>query len=234
MHNTLTDIVKHTHSLGFIPLLKITGSETETLIEAMSDDRSVVVTAKLKTPVVEFDGVFGMPNLGKLDQHLKNPEYKEHAKINVVAGSKLHFENQSGDFSNDYRFMSTEIINEKLKSVKFRGAGWNVECTPDDEAIRRLKLQSQAHEEDTFQVKTQNGQLVFIFGSDATHSGSFVFHPSITGSLSRTHSWKDTQVLSILSLEGEKTMKLSDAGAMLLTVASKYATYEYILPAMSN
>ena len=44
------------------------------------------------------------------------------AKLNVVTAERNgktvhthHFENAGGDFKNDYRFMSTEIINEKLK-----------------------------------------------------------------------------------------------------------------------
>jgi hypothetical protein len=34
------------------------------------------------------------------------------------APTNIHFENASGDFKNDYRFMTTEVINEKLKTVK--------------------------------------------------------------------------------------------------------------------
>ena len=34
------------------------------------------------------------------------------------------------DFKNDYRFMSTEPINEKLKSVKFKGTTWDIEFEP--------------------------------------------------------------------------------------------------------
>ena len=45
MKNFLQDLVAHTHSLGFLPLVKITASEDETLIESMSEDRSVILTA---------------------------------------------------------------------------------------------------------------------------------------------------------------------------------------------
>jgi hypothetical protein len=71
-----------------------------------------------------------MPNLDKLNMHLKNPEYKENAKLEVVKAERngetmpthIHFENAAGDFENDYRFMNKAIIEEKLKSVKFKGA----------------------------------------------------------------------------------------------------------------
>ncbi len=152
----LTDIVAHTHSLGFLPLVKITGAKDSTTIESMAEDRSVIVTATAHKPVSEFDGTFGMPNLDKLNLHLKNPEYKENAKIDVVTAERngntvpvgLHFENQAGDFQNDYRFMASELINEKLKSVKFKGANWDIEFEPAVASIQRLRLQAAAHTEE--------------------------------------------------------------------------------------
>jgi hypothetical protein len=243
MKDILTDIVTHTHSLGIIPLVKITGDDKETVIESMAEDRSVIINAKTKTPVDEFDGVFGMPNLDKLSLHLRNPEYKENAKIEVVKAERngkeipvsLHFENEGGDFVNDYRFMNSEIINEKLKTVKFKGATWDVEFEPTMAAVSRLKLQAAAHsEENVFQVKTDNGNLVFSFGDASTHAGSFVFQSDVKTKLKQSWAWPVTQVMSILNLDGDKTMKIADAGAMMITVDSGLATYDYILPAQSK
>ena len=126
MKDILQDVVAHTHALGFLTLVKVT-SEDSTTIESMAEDRSVIVTGETKTPVTEFSGVFGMPNLDKLALHLKNPEYQKDAKVEVVTAERngevipthIHFENATGDFQNDYRFMNKQIIEEKLKSVKF-------------------------------------------------------------------------------------------------------------------
>ncbi len=243
MKDILTDIVAHTHSLGILPLVKITGEDDSTTIESMAEDRSVILTAKTSKPIGEFEGVFGMPNLDKLNLHLKNPEYKENAKIEVIQADRngktvpvsLHFENAAGDFVNDYRFMNAEIINEKLKTVKFKGATWDIEFEPGVTSIQRLKLQAQAHSEETvFQVKTENGNLVFFFGDASTHAGSFTFHADIKGKLKQTWAWPVTQVMSILALDGDKTMKIADAGAMMITVNSGLAEYNYILPAQSK
>jgi hypothetical protein len=239
----LTDIVAHTHSLGFLPLVKITGAKDSTTIESMAEDRSVIVTANAHKAVGEFDGTFGMPNLDKLNLHLKNPEYKDNAKVDVTKAQRngadvptgLHFENQAGDFQNDYRFMNSEIINEKLKTVKFKGATWDVEFEPTMAAIGRLKLQAAAHTEETvFQVRTEDNNLVFFFGDASTHAGSFVFQPSVAGKLKHTWAWPVSQVQSILNLNGKITMKISDAGAMQITVDSGVAEYNYILPAQSK
>ena len=243
MKDILQDLVAHTHALGFIPLVKITADDKETLIESMAEDRSVIISAKTKTPVQEFEGVFGMPNLNKLDIHLKCPEYKEKAKITVTVANRngediptgLHFENEAGDFENDYRFMSTEIINEKLKSVKFKGATWNIEFEPSVASIQKLKFQANAHsEEPVFQVKTDNGNLVFSFGDASTHAGEFVFQAGVTGKLKQAWAWPVVQVMSILNLAGDKTIKIADAGAMMITVDSGLAEYDYILPAQSK
>ncbi len=243
LKDILSDIVAHTHSLGFLPLVKITGEGDKTTIESMAEDRTVILVASIKDSVAVFEGVFGMPNLDKLNLHLKNPEYKDNASIDVVFADRngtktpvgIHFENASRDFVNDYRFMNVEIINEKLKTVKFKGAAWNVEFTPSLSAVNRLKLQAQANsEESVFQVKTDNGNLVFFFGDASTHAGSFVFEHNTGKNLKQSWAWPVTQVLSILALSGDKTMRIADAGAMQITVDSGIAEYNYILPAMSK
>jgi hypothetical protein len=243
MKDILQDLVAHTHALGCIPLVKISSTDEETSIEAMAEDRSVIVNAKTLAPVDQFVGIFGMPNLNKLDIHLKCPEYKEGANISVVKAQRngeeiptgLHFKNAAGDFQNDYRFMNTDIINEKLKSVKFKGAKWEIEFEPQVTSIQRLKFQAQAHSEETvFQVKTDNNDLVFSFGDASTHAGSFVFEAGITGKLKQEWAWPVIQVMSILALAGDKTVRISDAGAMQITVNSGLAEYNYILPAQSK
>lgn len=243
MKDFLQDLVAHTHSLGFLPLVKVTATKEETNIESMAEDRSVIVTAKTHSPVDDFEGVFGMPNLNKLDIHLKCPEYKENAKINVVKADRngeviptgLHFENQAGDFVNDYRFMNTEIINEKLKSVKFKGAKWDLEFNPSVANIQRFKFQSAAHSEETvFQVSTKDDDLVFSFGDASTHAGNFVFQTGVNGKLKQTWSWPINQVQSILNLAGDITIRIADAGALQITVDSGIAEYNYILPAQSK
>ena len=243
MKDILTDIVAHTHSLGNIPLVKIKGSDAETLIESMAEDRSVIINARTKSPVVEFEGIFGMPNLDKLNLHLKNPEYKENAKIEVIRADRngeeipvnLHFENSTGDFVNDYRFMNQQIVNEKLKSVQFKGAQWDIEFEPSMASISRLKLQAAAHSEETlFQVKTENNNLVFFFGDASTHAGSFIFESNVKTKLKQTWSWPVNSLMSILNLDGDKIMKIADVGAMMISVDSGLASYDYILPAQTK
>ena len=243
MKDILQDIVSHTHSLGFLNLVKVSADNDNTTIDSMAEDRSVILSSQTHNKVSEFDGTFGMPNLDKLALHLKNPEYQKDAKLEVVKADRngeeipthIHFENATGDFQNDYRFMNKQIIEEKLKTVKFKGAQWNVSFKPTIAAINRMKLQSAAHsEEPTFNVKTEDTggvtDLIFSFGDSATHAGSFVFQNAVEGKLSHTWSWPVAQVQSILNLDGELTMSISDQGAMQISVDSTVSYTHLTLP----
>jgi hypothetical protein len=239
MKDILKDLVAHTHSLGFIDLVKITGTESETTVDALANDRTVIVHAKTTSPQVEFkDSIVGFPDLNKLDLHLKNPEYKVNAKIEVVRDTRngelqpvsIKFENEPGDFKNEYKLMGSNLINEMLKTAKFKGASWQVEFEPSVTSITRMKLQAAAHSgENIFLVKTEGDALKVYFGDANSHEGSFVFQAGIAGKLRQNWTYPVSQFISILNLDGDKTIKFSDDGVILITVDSGLAVYDYFV-----
>jgi hypothetical protein len=244
MQDLLKDIVGHTQNLGFLNIVKITGTDKSTLIDSMADDRSVIMHAETTQPCADMVGTFGMPQLNKLKFLLECSEYKEGADIKVVIADRngetipvgLHFENSTGDFKNDYRFMNTEVINEKLKTVKFKGVPWHVEVSPTLQSIQRFALQAAANNEHTtFLAKTENGNLKFIFGDQATHGGEFIFATNVTGTLNKAWTWPISSVLAILKIAdvGNATVSFSNDGAMQVTIDTGIATYKYIIPAQA-
>lgn len=245
MFDYLKDIVQHTYGLGVISMLKVTGTKDTTQINAFDQaTKTVVLNAEFKTPIAEFVGVFGMPNLDRLNTILNIPEYKEDAKISVTTQkdaatgeevpASVLFENKSGDFKNNYRFMSTAVINDQLKNVKMKPVKWAVEVTPTVVAIQKLKFQAMAHSDaTTFSSKTENGELKFFFGDAASHAGSFTF-ATTNGTLGKQLNWPVSVVNSILSLPGDKTFKISDEGVAEITVDSGLAVYHYMLPAQTK
>jgi hypothetical protein len=243
MRDHLLDLVGHTYDLGCIDTIKITGDANETLINGVAEDRSVIVEGKFLVPVADFVGTFGMPNLSKLKILLNLQEYRENANIAVVRQDRngeqmpvgLHLENAAGDFKNDYRFMTAEIVEEKLKTPKFRGVTWHVEFEPLVAGIQRLKMQASANSEElNFKAKTDGQDLKFYFGDHSTHAGEFVFHAGVVGSLKRSWAWPVKQFISIMDLTGDKIVKISDDGAAQITVNSGIAEYNYILPAQQK
>ena len=203
MRDHLLDLVQHTLDLGVIDLVKITGDDKETVIAGLAEDRSVVVEGKFANPVADFIGNFGMPNLSKLKILLNIQEYRENAKLSITRRSTgepdgINFENPTGDFKNSYRFMASEIVNDKLKTVKFKGVNWHIEFEPTVASIMRLKMQAQANAEETnFQAKTDGTNLMFFFGDHSTHAGNFVFQITITKYYGVSNLFEDIKVPSL-------------------------------------
>jgi hypothetical protein len=46
--------------------------------------------------------------------------------------------------------------------------------------------------------------------------------------------WPVKQIIDILSLSGDKTMRISDQGVAEITVDSGLATYRYLIPAQTK
>ncbi len=130
--------------------------------------------------------------------------------------------------------MNQEIINEKMKTVKFRGVKWDVEIEPSVAGIQRFNFQAGANpEHPTFLAKTDGGNLKFIFGDSATHGGEFVFAQNVAGKLDRGWTWPVGPILSILKIADSNNtqMSLSNEGAIQITLDSGLASYKYIIPA---
>jgi len=244
MKSILQDIVAHTNKLGFLNIVKVTGTEEKTLIDSMADDRSVIMYAETANPHPDMIGTYGMPQLEKLRYLLDGKEYQEDAKIEVVTGDRngetipvgLHFENKDGDFKNDYRFMNQDIINEKLKTVKFRGVKWDVEVAPTVSAVQRFQFQAGANtEHTTFLAKTDGTNLKFTFGDMSSHGGEFIFATDVVGNLNKGWTWPVASVLAILKIAdaNNATLSFSNEGAMQITLDSGIATYKYIIPAQA-
>lgn len=242
MKQLLQDVVAHTKSIGIL-LVKVTNTEDKTTIFGKTVDNTVVMTAVPKEPITSFTGVFGMPNLTKLDIILKCPIYTDESTIDVIRETRngvdvpteLHFKNESGDFENHYRFMDTELANELISEVYFKGANYVIQFTPALASIQKLKYQSLAHsEEPNVQIRTEGNNLVFSFGDDSTHAGSFVFQSDVENTLKHTWTWPIANLQTLLNLTGDIFMKVSDQGAMEIVVDSGTVVYSYLLPALTK
>ena len=133
--------------------------------------------------------------------------------------------------------MNAEIINEKLKTVKFKGVKWDVEIEPSVASVQRFNFQSVANtEHNSFVVRTEDGNLIFTFGDAASHGGEFVFASDVKGNLNKGWSWPVAQVLQILKLSdsAKVTLHFSNEGAMQVTVDSGLGKYQYIIPAQAQ
>lgn len=243
MKDFLIDIVKHTVSLGCFDILRIDGSDTETRISSTEKERTVVLRAKLHGVITEFEGLFGVPNLPLLNTILNIPEYSDDsAKItverktvnNLEQPTSIKFENASGDFKNEFRLMSNNIIDNIEPLLKFNVTSWPVSFVPTVAAQQRLKYQTSAHpEEKAVTFRIENGEVRAMIGDGSSHNGSFVFHTGVDKKVKETIIVPVLIVNSVLTLSGDKTIQMGGPG-MMISVDSGLANYDYIIPMLSK
>jgi hypothetical protein len=243
MRDQLVDIVSHTHKLGIFNDVKVIGTDTSTRLETEAEDKSVIMRAEFINPSAEFMGTFGMPGIAQLSTLLNLDEYRDDAKITVTTKeqngeticSGIHFENKSGNFENDYRFMTSALVNEKLKELEFNEPPYEVVLEPSLLSIQRLRQQSLANANELLFTATVNGtDLIFNFGDHSTNSGKFIFAEDQNDGLDKRWAYPVAQVMGILALAGNLEMKFSNAGALVITCNSGLIKYTYILPAQAK
>ena len=244
--NVVQDIVKHTAALGFINSVKVTGTDEDTRLDAMDSDRTVILQAKLHNSVEEFVGEFGLGNLGFLQGISGLPSYQtEDATVEVVSRERngntfpdhLLFKDAEGN-TDQYRFMSKEIVEQTLQTVKFKGVEWDVTFEPTKQKVSELTQVANIYGgiEPNFTVKTEDGNLVVTVGAtDGSFTGKRAFANNVDGELNEGYAWPLSQVLSILKLgmSGVCVMQISKRGALQISVDSGIGQYNYILPALT-
>jgi hypothetical protein len=233
------DIVKHTHQLGFIEMVKVIGTDKDAKIEAIDADKTVVVYGDMYQPIKDIEATVGLSRLAQLKGFIDLHDKSTVTVVSEVRGTgsvptELKFDNGEGEVS-AYRFMSETMANEQIKVPPFKGAVWNVTLKPEKKKIDRLSAYQGVLGglEKRFIVSTNADTLNFAIGTGPTDRTTVPFATGITGSLKHQWSWPLTQVLSILKLNdsGNVTMHFSDMGALKIDVDSGIGKYQFILPA---
>jgi hypothetical protein len=140
--------------------------------------------------------------------------------------------------TDQYRFMSKEIIEQTLQTVKFKGVEWDVTFEPTKAKVNELQQVAGIYGgiEPNFTVKTVDGNLVITVGAqDGSFTGKRTFAQNVNGEITEGYAWPLNQVLAILKLgmSGACVMQISKKGALLISVDSGIGKYDYILPALT-
>lgn len=242
--DTFSDIIKHTYGLGLFDLVKVTGTTDGVTVESMDENRTVTISGELDQPVEKLDNTIGLSRISVLSGYLNFGAFSDKGStIEIVTQQRqgkeipaeLSFNSSTGHTAN-YRFMTADTAEEKIKIPPFRGANFQVEVTPSKAAIKDLVSLSSilSSFENTFAVTTDKGNLKLLIGAGGSDRSSLIFASGITGTLSRQWHFPLAQVLSILKLYDTSksvTMYFSDMGALKIEVVSQFGKYTYILPA---
>ena len=239
--DSMKDIVKHTHSLGFIEMVKIVGSDKDAKIEAIDADKTVVIFGEMYQPIKDIDTTVGLSRLailkGNMDLHSESTvDVVTENRANVDIPVEIKFDNKAGLVAN-YRFMSETMINEQIKVPPFKGATWNLTITPTKKAISTLSayMGILGGQEKRFIISVDKGTLYFSIGNGPTDRVTVPFATGVTGTL-KQWSYPLSQVLSILKLAdtADCKMNFSDMGALKIDIDSGIGKYSYIVPAGKN
>jgi len=244
--DSFKDILRHTHNLSFITDAKLTGDDetSTTKIEAVAEDRSVVLYGTLVKPITELNAhIVGLHRMAVLQGYVNGPMFDtdkasiaivKQDRSGVVMPTEIKFNSNSGHTA-FYRFMGEDAAKE-IKVPKFKGSTWEVNIEPTKQNLRDLQYFSGilGAFEPTFEViLTAEGELSFNIGTGASDRSIVPIASGVEGVLNNVHSYPLAQVLSIMKLsEVEKcTMHFSDAGALQISVESGIGKYDYIVPA---
>lgn len=243
MRDYLLDVAKHTVPLSAFQNLRVDGTATSTDITATDVDKHLVLMAKTHQPVTEFIGTFGIPNLSLLNTLLNIPEYSnDKAKTSVSSTVRedsqqptaIHFENEKGDFQNDFRLMSKTIIDNLSPTMTFNVKTWPISFVSSLSSQQRLKYQTSAHPDEknvTFEI--ENGKITAYLGDVSSHSGSFVFHDGLAKNEKHRIIAPVNYVNSVFNLTGDKMVYMGPLG-MMISIDSGLVQYNYIIPGLSK
>jgi hypothetical protein len=237
--DTLKDIVSHTR-LSSVTKLKVAVEDNETRLLSMADDRSLYIIGTATNPDPQIKGTFGIPNLSRLGGVLGFDDYSSDLQAKVtytddkldVASITLHTPDKT--LSNEFRMMSRTIVNDQVRTPVVKAVKWDVEFTPSEQTISRLRFQTGVHDSPLFTVEIVGDNLVLNFGDSAVNSGTMVMATGMTGKTLGKIGWSARIFNEILSTGGDKTISLSSAGAAKITVKSGISTWDYVIPAQSR
>lgn len=238
--DSMKDIVKYTHSLGIMEMVKVIGTATDAKIETKDADNTVIVYGSMYQPITGIDSTVGLSRLailkGFIGMHDKSKvSIKTENRQGVDVPTDIVFNNGAGFISN-YRFMSEQMVNDHIKVPPFKGATWDVTFSPEKASIALLSesFSILGALEKRFTVKVDNGTLNFNIGTGPTDTVKVPFAANVTGNLKHEWTYPLSQVLGILKLSDTSSsavMSFSDMGALKIQLDSGIGNYSYILPA---
>ncbi len=242
MRDVLLDLVKQTG--GLTSALRVTGSDTETVIKGCDDTKTLFVEATLKQPLQEFEGEFGITNINLLSGLLNFTNYltddatfsvKKKERNGVLTVEQFEFRNPVTGNDADFRMMDPAHIPEQATIPA--NIPWDVTITPTKSKVTEFSQLAGLYSEidKNFGAKTENGDLIFYIGDEdsANHRVRMVFEGAVKGDLKGNLTWQTFQFLSIMKLTGSHptTLKLTNRGILGLVVETPHGVYNYFIRA---
>ena len=242
MLDILKDIAAHVSPLT-VDTVRVKQAGDHVEFTGFGADQHYVLMARTKEKLDYIESDFGIANFARLNYLLTNPEYRKNSKIEIkkeqrkggVIPVKIEFTNEDDDFINVYNFVSTEVVKIKVHEFETALPKWTFTFTPSITSIDRFKGMAGAFaKEPFFRLVLDNEKLAVVFGDSNTDSGYFVFHKDVDKKVDSNSFWPSQVFTSILSLDGTKTISLSNDGMIKITVDSGLIVYDFMIVAQQK
>lgn len=242
----MKDVLKHTHGLGIFEMVKISGDVEKTTVETVDADKTVIFKGETHNPYPEFvDSTVGLSRMQVLQGYLQYPGFDgegSDVKINTqdrngeTVPVEVEFTSADGNDAH-YRFMLADVINQQLKSIKFKGAEFDINIVPTAKNLKDLGYFNTilSSYEAMFSPSTDGTELYFNIGDGISDRAKVLVSGSIEGVISKDWKWPLDVVLRILRLgnSGNCVLSINDQGLLQIKVDSGLGVYTYLLPAKS-
>ena len=239
MKDVLRDISRCVNGFNF-EVIKLTADPTETLFEAVTADRTVIMKGKANTPVQGLNGVFGLSNLNILNGIINLTAMKaETSDIQIINrdGEPEELLFTAPGMRSAYRLMSNTAT---LKQPTFKVSEFDVIVNPTKGVLGDFKEQSSIFSSVStkFKPKVKSGNLTFTIGDTAAsnHNSEFVFSEVEPNTeLKGSFEYPISETLKALSLINYGTCSLcySSRGAQVINIDTGIITFSFIFPGFS-
>lgn len=248
MKDFVFDLSKHTAALGFFDTAKLVTDADSTEIFAQdaahNTNTTVVLNGKMNNPVPGLEGEVGLSNLGFLkglcDIYRSDESEVVVGTINRNNEDQLdHFIFQDKGGNKDrYRFMPKELV-AGFKAPRFKGSKYDVSFEPLKAKIAEMAQRAglYAGMEPLFTVRTENTNLVAVFGSEGSgsHSGKMVLATGVTGTVKEGTYYPIDKFLAVLKLAADENCTVNfSANVAVITADSELGVYNYIFPGLTK
>ena len=136
-----------------------------------------------------------------------------------------------------YRFMLADVINQQLKSMKFKGAEFDINIIPSAKNLKDLGYFNTilASYEAMFSPSTDGNQLFFSIGDGISDRAKVLISNIDDGNITSDLNWPLDVVLKILRLgnSGNCVLSINNQGLLQIKVDSGLGIYTYLLPTKS-
>jgi hypothetical protein len=241
MREVLLDLVKQT--AGLTDALRVTGTAEETVIKGCDAEKTLFIEAVLKQPLAEFEGEFGVTNIGLLSGLLNFSNYltpdatfnvKKKERNGKLMVEQFEFRNPVTGNDADFRMMDPALVPEQ---ATIPNIPWDVVVTPTKSKVTEFSQLAGLYSEvdKNFGARTVNGDLQFYIGDEESsrHRVSMIFESGVKGELKGPLAWNTYQFLAVMKLTGQHatSLKLTSRGVLSITVETQHGIYNYFIRA---